>query len=67
MQSKKKSLIESVANVITGLILNWLTWHLLIIPIFKIYPNNQQIIIICVIFTILSIIRSYFIRRIFNE
>jgi len=67
MQSKKKSLIESIANVIAGLLLNWLTWHLFIIPIFKIYPSNQEIIIICVIFTILSIIRSYFIRRMFNE
>jgi hypothetical protein len=67
MQSKKKSFIESVTNVIVGLFLSWLTWQIVIIPIFKIYPNNQQIIIISVIFTILSILRSYVIRRIFNE
>jgi len=67
MQSKKKSFIESVTNVIVGLFLSWLTWKIVIIPIFKIYPNNQQIIIISIIFTILSILRLYVIRRIFNE
>jgi cytochrome c biogenesis protein CcdA len=67
MQSKKKSFIESVTNVIVGLFLSLLTWKIAIIPIFKIYPNNQQIIIISVIFTILSILRLYVIRRIFNE
>jgi cytochrome c biogenesis protein CcdA len=67
MQSKKKSFIESVANVVAGLLLSWLIWQIVIIPIFKIYPSNQEIIIISIIFTILSILRSYVIRRIFNE
>lgn len=67
MQTKKHSLIESITNVLSGLLISWLAWHLIISPIFKIYPNNTDIVLISVIFTILSIIRSYFIRRIFNH
>lgn len=67
MQTKKHSLIESITNVFSGLLISWLAWHLIISPIFKIYPNNTDIVLISIIFTILSIIRSYFIRRIFNK
>lgn len=67
MQTKKHSLIESITNVFSGLLISWLAWHLIISPIFDIYPNNTDIILISVIFTILSIIRSYIIRRLFNK
>ena len=67
MQSKKHSFIESISNVISGLLLSWLAWHLIISPIFNIYPSNQDIFIISVIFTVISIARSYVIRRIFNK
>lgn len=67
MQTKKHSLIESITNVFSGLLISWLAWHLIISPIFKIYPNNTDIVLISIIFTILSIIRSYFIRRVFNK
>lgn len=67
MQSKKQSLIESVSNVSSGLILSWITWRLIITPIFKIYPSNSDIFIISLIFTIISIIRSYVLRRLFNN
>jgi len=67
MQSKRKSLLESITNTISGLLLSWLTWHLIISPIFNIYPKDTDIILISIIFTILSIVRSYLIRRIFNK
>jgi hypothetical protein len=37
MQSKKKSFIESVANVVAGLLLSWLIWQIVIIPIRRIF------------------------------
>jgi len=67
MQTKKHSLIESIINVIEGLLLSWIAWHLIISPIFKIYPSNQDIFVISMIFTIISIARSYIIRRLFNK
>jgi hypothetical protein len=66
MQTKKHSLVESITNVFSGLLISWLAWHLIISPIFKIYPDNRDIVLISIIFTVLSVVRSYFIRRAFN-
>jgi len=67
IQSKRRSLLEAVINVMVGLFINWVSWFLIIIPIFKIYPSSSDIILISIIFTIISIARSYMIRRIFNK
>ena len=67
MQTKKHSIIESITNVFSGLLISWLAWYLIISPIFKIHPNNTDIVLISMIFTTLSIIRSYLIRRFFNK
>jgi len=67
IQSKRRSLLEAVINVMVGLFINWASWFLIIIPIFKIYPSSSDIILISIIFTIISISRSYIIRRIFNK
>jgi len=67
MQSKKQSLIEAIINVGSGFLLSIATWKLIITPIFGIEANNGQVAIISGIFTVLSIIRSYFWRRIFNK
>jgi len=67
IQSKRRSLLEAVINVMVGLFINWVSWFLIIIPIFKIYPSSSDIILISIIFTIISIARSYIIRRIFNK
>lgn len=67
MQSKRNSLIESIINVGSGFLLSIATWKLIITPIFGIEANNGQVAIISGIFTVLSIIRSYFWRRIFNK
>jgi len=67
MQSKKHSLIEAIINVLSGLLLSIATWKLIITPIFGIEANNSQVVLISLIFTILSILRSYFWRRLFNR
>jgi len=67
MQSKLHSLFEAIINVGSGLLLSIATWKLIITPIFGIEANNSQVVLISAIFTILSILRSYFWRRLFNK
>jgi hypothetical protein len=58
MQSKKKSLIESVTNVIVGYSLSVIA-QIIIFPIFGIYANLKSNFKIALTFTAISIIRSY--------
>jgi hypothetical protein len=64
-QSKKHSLIESIVNVLSGLIISFLI-QLWIYPLLKIPVTLNQNIIITVVFFIASFIRGYVVRRVFN-
>ena len=66
MQSKKFSLIESMVNVIIGYLVA-LASQLLVLPMFNINVSLQTNIKIGLWFTVISIIRSYILRRIFNK
>ena len=66
MQSKKHSLIESITNTLIGFIVSLLV-QLIIYPILNIDVKLHQNIIITSIFTVVSILRGYVIRRIFNK
>ena len=65
-QTKKHSICESITNVIVGYALN-LGVQLIIYPIFHIIVSLKQNIIIGLIFTVISIVRSYTLRRIYNK
>jgi len=66
MQSRKLSIIESLTNILVGLITSFII-QLIIYPILNIPVTlNQNIIITCVFF-IVSFLRGYIIRRIFNK
>lgn len=65
MQNKKISLLEATINTISGLVVSFII-QLIIYPVMDIPVRIEQNIIITLIFTIASIIRSYIIRRIFN-
>jgi hypothetical protein len=65
-QSKRKSAIESIANVIIGLIISFLI-QLWIYPFLGLRVSINQNIFITFIFFIVSFIRGYAIRRIFNK
>lgn len=64
-QSKKHSLIEAALNTLLGF---WVAVgsQYLIFPLFGIYVPFQQHVYIGLFFTVVSIIRSYVLRRIFN-
>lgn len=66
MQSKKYSFIESLTNVFIGLIISFLV-QLAIYPILNIEVKLHQNIIITLVFTVVSILRGYVLRRFFNK
>ena len=66
MQKKRLSLIESLTNTFTGLLVSF-GIQLIIYPALNIPVRIEQNIIITLIFTLASILRGYIVRRIFNK
>ena len=66
MQSKKQSLIESLTSTTIGIIIG-IVLNLTILPVFGYPVSLSDSLWISVIFTVISIIRSYIIRRWFNS
>ena len=66
MQSKKDSLIESLTSVGIGLFIGVIL-NMLILPLFDYDVSLTDGVLISIIFTAVSIIRSYIIRRWFNS
>jgi hypothetical protein len=65
-QSKKQSLIESMVQTIIGLGTS-LALQMTLYPVLGIPVSFNQNLIITGAFFVVSIIRGYFIRRIFNK
>lgn len=65
-QSKRQSLIESFVNILIGYTIAILS-QLLIFPLFGLNPPLVDNLLIGACFTIVSLVRSYVIRRIFNK
>jgi len=66
MQTKYQSLIESLTNILIGYLTALLS-QVLIFPLFDIYVTFQDNLLIGLYFTVISLIRSYLIRRYFNK
>jgi hypothetical protein len=66
MQNRLNSFIESIANVVIGFFINFIA-NICILPLFGFNITINQSIHIGLIFTLISIIRSYLIRRWFNK
>lgn len=64
-QSRLMSLVESVANVIVGYGVAVVT-QILIFPIFGLHTTLAQNLQIGAIFTLVSIVRSFGLRRLFE-
>ena len=65
-QSKLESFIESWVNIVIGFTLNYFG-NLIILPMFGFNVTPGKAFGIGVFFTIISLVRSYYIRRIFNR
>ena len=66
MQSKRQSLIESVVNIIIGYCVAVIS-QLVVFPLVGINCSFTTNLQIGIYFTIISLIRSYCIRRLFNQ
>lgn len=64
-QTRKGSMYEAVMNVLVGFGINF-TANMLIFPLFSWHISAQQNIGLGVIYTAISLVRSYCIRRWFN-
>ena len=64
-QSRLMSLVESVANVIVGYGVAVVT-QILIFPVFGLHTTLIQNLKMGAVFTIVSIVRSYILRRMFE-
>ena len=65
MQTKKQSLFEVCIGTAIGYFVA-LTTQFIVFPLFDMEVTLTSNLIIGVIFTVVSIIRSYFVRRLFN-
>jgi len=65
-QSRSHSLLESLVNVALGYLIA-LAAQLLIFPLFGIHISLQKNLQIGLLFTVVSIARSYALRRLFNR
>jgi membrane protein implicated in regulation of membrane protease activity len=66
MQSRLHSLAESIINIVIGYVVAILA-QLLIFPWFGIHIPMSDNLLIGVCFTVVSLIRSYLVRRWFNK
>ena len=65
-QSRRRSLLESFINILVGYSINF-TANLLIFPLFGWHISTRENLTLGVIYTGISLVRSYGIRRFFNH
>ena len=66
MQSKKQSLIETLTSVFVGWLIGVIL-NLTVLPLFDYNITVTDSLLVSLIFTAISVIRSYVIRRFFNS
>lgn len=64
-QQKKHSLLEAGLSTAIGFVIAFLA-NLIILPQFGFTPTFVQNFWLTVFFTVVSVIRSYYVRRLFN-
>ena len=64
-QSRKHSALESMLNILIGVGIAFVS-NMLILPYFGFHISVEQNIALTIIYTFISFLRSYFIRRLFN-
>ena len=64
-QSKRHSAVEALLNILIGIGVAY-SAQLIVFPLFDIYISHSANLGITLIFTAVSFVRSYFVRRLFN-
>jgi len=65
-QSRRMSLVEAVANVAIGYFVAVVA-QLVVFPLFGLHASLADNLLIGALFTVVSIVRSYALRRLFEE
>lgn len=65
-QSRRASLVESVTNILIGYVVA-VSAQAAIFPLFGVYVSVSDNMLIGAMFTVISLVRSYCLRRIFNK
>jgi len=65
-QSRTASLIEAALNVCSGFFVSLLVWSFVVVPVWNLNVTPAANLQITLLFTVVSVIRSYIWRRIFN-
>ncbi len=66
MQSRRMSMIEVATNIAIGLVVSFIS-QIVIFKLYDIHISVTQNVEITIWFTVISIIRSYLVRRWFNS
>lgn len=66
MQSRLESLVETCINIASGFVVSLVFWTLVIVPVYHLPVSYAQNLEITLLFTVLSVARSYLWRRFFN-
>jgi len=66
-QTRIHSAIEVITNQVLGFAIALATWYVLIIPFFDVHTDFVESVGVTLIFTVVSIIRSYVVRRFFTR
>ena len=65
-QSRKRSGIEVGTNIAVGLVLAWFGNKYLALWLFGVRMSGSQSVEVVGMFTLLSVVRQYILRRVFN-
>lgn len=65
-QTRLGSIIETGANIVIGFTINWCA-NMLILPLFGFNIKPGAAFNMGLIFTVIAIVRGYYIRRLFNR
>lgn len=65
-QSRIGSLIEAAANIVIGFTINWCA-NMLILPMYGYAVSGKTAFSIGCVFTVISLVRQYVLRRWFNQ
>lgn len=65
-QSRRHSAFEAVANVVVGYSINFAA-NFLLFPLFGWSISLEQNLVLGAVFTVISLVRSYWMRRLFNR
>jgi hypothetical protein len=64
-QTKKGSVLETLVNTAVGFAINY-TANLLIFPLYGMHISPGNNFLLGLIYTVISVVRSYGMRRVFN-